>query len=173
MTLPPYEMQGTVRRNRRFGPSAILWTVFFGLLVSVGIATVGFMVWETRVEQGKQIAFLLSDRDQIQAEQDRLRGEVEAGLNRIAELEAALESANQDREDLQTDMDEFMVPREIGSPADFPIERAMAKPGETLADFATREGTTEEVLRALNPWLDGHSGGLKKFQTLWIPISGS
>jgi|GEM_PF-2882882 len=58
--------------------------------------------------------------------------------------------------------------REVRGTADFPIERAMAEAGDTVEGFAVREGTTEAVVRALNPWLDG-TETLSAWQTLWIP----
>jgi hypothetical protein len=58
--------------------------------------------------------------------------------------------------------------REGRGTADFPIQRAMAEAGDTVAGFAGREGTTEEIVRALNPWL-GEATELDGFQTLWVP----
>jgi len=70
---------------------------------------------------------------------------------------------------LQDQLDDARAPREIGGPVDFPIQRGMARAGDTLHSFAAREGTTVEVLRALNPWLAPDQSGLKGRQALWIP----
>ncbi|MBB4266647.1 LysM peptidoglycan-binding domain-containing protein [Roseospira visakhapatnamensis] len=94
----------------------------------------------------------IQDRaDDTEIELDRLR----AALERVR---AEADAARQTR--LQV--------REVRGTADFPIERAMAEAGDTVAGFAAREGTTEAVVRALNPWLDG-ADSLSAWQTLWVP----
>ncbi len=80
-------------------------------------------------------------------------------------MEIALEQARAEAESARQTR---LQVREVRGTADFPIERAMAKAGDTVIGFAAREGTTEDVLRALNPWLDG-AGTLSAWQTLWVP----
>lgn len=94
----------------------------------------------------------------------------------VAELEAALrigERLSGKVDALQADLEEArstrMEVREIRSTADFPILRAMARQGESVTDFADREGTTEPIVRALNPWLDDDTEALESWQTLWVP----
>lgn len=87
------------------------------------------------------------------------------------ERDAALAQGDALRDDIKAmerRMIETMVPREIMSSADFPVERAMGNGGERLSDFAARERTSVAVLKALNPRLD-ESAPLKPFQVLWIP----
>lgn len=90
----------------------------------------------------------------VEQERDRARADLAHERTRLADLE---------REVVET-----MVPREILSAADFPVERAMARGGETLEAFALRERTTVPVLTALNPWLKTGST-LSAYQTLWVP----
>lgn len=80
-------------------------------------------------------------------------------------MEIALEQARAEADSARRTRLEV---REVRGTADFPIERAMAEAGDTVSGFAAREGTTEAVLRALNPWLDG-ADTLSAWQTLWVP----
>lgn len=94
----------------------------------------------------------------------------------VAELEAALrigERLSGQVDALEADLEEARATRlevrEVRGTADFPILRAMAREGESVAGFAEREQTTEAIVRALNPWLEDDAEALESWQTLWVP----
>lgn len=88
-----------------------------------------------------------------------------------AHLAQQMEILLQEIGTLNIRLDETYAPREVGGMVDFPIERGMARRGDTLDAFAKREGTTIETLRALNDWLPQNDATLKLAdrQMLWIP----
>lgn len=66
-------------------------------------------------------------------------------------------------------LDGTYVATEIRGMADFPVLRGMSRRGDTVETFAKREGTTAEVILALNPWLRKRKKPLVDYQTVWIP----
>jgi hypothetical protein len=147
--------------------SAIVATLSVTAAISVG----GF-AWVAINDRDATIAEARDDLSQARARMGALEVEQE---NLLLELEAALRIGERlsDRVDtLERDLAEArgtrLEVREIRGTADFPIQRAMADAGDTVAGFAAREGTTEAVVRALNPWLEG-TETLETFQTLWVP----
>lgn len=108
-----------------------------------------------RAEQmRRQTLDLAEEVDRLDDENATLAREVEGQLETIARLKA--------------DLDDSMAPEPVGSPADFPILRGMARQGDTVASFARREKTTPDVLLALNPWLI-EADRLDHRQLIWIP----
>ena len=81
-------------------------------------------------------------------------------------LHANLEVQNAD---LKRRLDSTFVASEVRGMADFPVLRGMSRRGDTVASFAKREGTTPEVVLALNPWLKKRKKPLVDYQTVWIP----
>lgn len=70
---------------------------------------------------------------------------------------------------LRQRLDGTYVATEIRGMADFPVLRGMSRRGDTVETFAKREGTTAEVILALNPWLRKRKKPLVDYQTVWIP----
>ncbi len=126
-------------------------------------------------EQERLVDYLMADVERLQKEVELLSGESADLAAEMDDLRAekavadeALAATQKTLKDVRRNVTEEMVPREVNSTADFPIERGMAKNDESVADFAKREGTSVEVLKALNPWLDPKQP-LKRFQALWLP----
>ncbi|MCF8480843.1 MAG: LysM peptidoglycan-binding domain-containing protein [Rhodospirillum sp.] len=142
----------------------------FLIVVLASSLVIGWFWADQRLsEKDRMVDYLLSDVDQMRTDNTRL-GEENAQLSReIESLSVQVDTLKADVATAKKEADATLVPQEIGSNADFPIERGMAKGGESVETFAKREGTSIEVLRALNPWLDPKQP-LKKFQTLWLPI---
>lgn len=146
------------------------WAVAVFAVAAAGV--VAAVAWTRMQERDAHIAALQGQvadlRGQLtsaESARDGVVDELEAALRigerlsaRVDALESDLAEAQQTRLDV----------REVRGTADFPILRAMARSGDTVAAFAAREGTTEAVVRALNPWLDGATD-LDGWQTLWIP----
>lgn len=170
---------------RRAPPGMVvpLLALISGLLMVVVI--VGALVTGTLITtQKREIATLGTDIDRLRVslallEEENatlaqanaaLRAEVAAARDQASAQAAEVQATEDQIQSLRREMEETMVPRAVGSSADFPIERAMAQPGERLAAFAKREGTSVEVLKALNPWVDEDTP-LKRFQILWLPIA--
>ncbi|MQX37986.1 LysM peptidoglycan-binding domain-containing protein [Roseospira navarrensis] len=109
----------------------------------------------------EQVGTLVGERDTLVTELEAALRIGERLSKRVDALEANLAEARETRLEV----------REVRGTADFPIQRAMARAGDTVAGFAAREGATEDVVRALNPWLDG-STDLDAWQTLWVPKPG-
>jgi hypothetical protein len=133
---------------------------------------VGGLAWVVISDREATIAQARDDLSQARARAESLQVERE---NLLLELEAALrigERLSKRVDTLERDLmearDTRLEVREVRGTADFPIQRAMADAGDTVAGFAAREGTTEAVVRALNPWLEG-TETLETFQTLWVP----
>lgn len=70
---------------------------------------------------------------------------------------------------LRQRLDGTYVATEIRGMADFPVLRGMSRRGDTVKTFAKREGTTPEVILALNPWLRKRKKPMVDYQTVWIP----
>jgi hypothetical protein len=148
--------------------SAVL--AFVLVLLASSLVIGWFWATDRLAERDRMVDYLLADVDRMRGdlanlgeENSRLSEENQGLIEQVETLKATMAETKKE-------MDETMVPREIGSSADFPIERGMAREGESLATFAKREGTSVEVLKALNPWLDP-SQPLKKYQTMWLPIN--
>ena len=148
-----------------------LSAIVAALSVTAAISVGGF-AWVVISDRDAAIAEARDDLSQARARAESLQVERE---NLLLELEAALrigERLSKRVDTLERDLmearDTRLEVREVRGTADFPIERAMAEAGDTVAGFAAREGTTEAVVRALNPWLEG-AEALETFQTLWVP----
>lgn len=155
-------------------PATLLLSVFCFTVLG-GLA--GGAVWAHGRLQAKDEALraLVVEVERVRAAEAVFEEERTILLDQITAVErerdAALKRGEALREDvaaIERRMIETMVPREVLSSADFPVERAMAKDGERLSAFAARERTSSAVLKALNPWLD-ETTPLKSFQVLWIP----
>jgi len=147
-----------------------LWIVF-GLAI-LAFAGAGAYGWTTLQTHDAALADVRAERQALReniealtAERDTVVEQLEAALRigeglsaRVDQLEAELAETKATRLEV----------REVRGTADFPIQRAMARAGDTVATFAAREGTTEPVVRAINPWL-GDAKDLDGWQTLWIP----
>ncbi len=90
-------------------------------------------------------------------------------------LESTLQSVKQENTDLLSEVDslneqlaELLQPKQVSGPARFPISRVLARQGDTVSKLAQREGTTSDVIQALNPWLKGETD-LIASQAIWIP----
>jgi len=83
-------------------------------------------------------------------------------------LRTEKEAAAYQLESIAQELEINKKPIRIRSPVDFPIMRVMAKPGDTAEILAKREGSTIEVLRALNPWLENEEK-LIVGQMFWLP----
>jgi len=59
-------------------------------------------------------------------------------------------------------------PQQIDGPAQFPINRVLAREKDTVLSLASREKTTPDVIYALNPWLEDGKA-LMAGQAIWIP----
>ena len=81
-------------------------------------------------------------------------------------LHANLETQNAD---LKRRLDGTFAASEVRGMADFPVLRGMSRHGDTVESFAKREGTTPEVILALNPWLKKRKKPMVDYQTVWIP----
>ncbi|MBB4286804.1 hypothetical protein [Roseospira goensis] len=148
--------------------AAILIATLAVLTLAAGAA----VAWQALADRDAHIARLATER---QALRDQVAALEARRATLVSELEAALRIGERlsDRVDvLEADLAEARATqlevREVRGTADFPIQRAMAQAGDTVAGFADREGTTAAMVRALNPWLDG-TETLDGFQTLWIP----
>jgi LysM repeat protein len=86
-----------------------------------------------------------------------------------ATLKAQIATQEQKIKELTQSLDNTYTAVEVGGVVDFPVLRGMARPGDTVSSFAKREGTTVDILRALNPWLKDSQTTLQNRQTLWIP----
>lgn len=107
------------------------------------------------------LTVLAIENEELKAKLAALQNERDGLTRRLDAMEADLAAVTRD-------LEAALAPQEIASSADFPILRAMARRGDTVATFAAREGTTEAVVRALNPWL-GEDAGLLFGQRLWVP----
>lgn len=119
------------------------------------------------------VLYLLQQRDQaIEGLAVRVleaRREAESLDAENQELTFRIEELLGEVRTLASRLEEGYAPVEVGGPVDFPIMRAMARPGDTVAVLAAREGTTPDVVRALNPWLPGVQAKLQDRQALWVP----
>lgn len=118
---------------------------------------------------GVVLVVTVRDRDQavlaytarlrtLEAENQRLAGQMRDLLTEVRGLNRRL--------------DESYAPVEVGGRLDLPIQRAFARPGDTLARLAGREKVAPDVLRALNPWLPEGAPTevpLQDRQSLWVP----
>jgi len=153
-------------RSQSRGP----WIVFG--LATLAFAGAGAYGWTTLQTRDAALADFRAERQALRehigtltVERDAVVQELEAALRigerlsaQVDQLEAELAEASATRLEV----------REVRGTADFPIQRAMARAGDTVATFAAREGATESVVRAINPWL-GDANDLDGWQTLWIP----
>lgn len=87
---------------------------------------------------------------------------------RAAASEASLDATRSDMADVETELTELQKPQPVSGPANFPISRVLAQRGDTVAALARRQGTSPDVIYALNPWLDGATD-LIVGQAIWIP----
>jgi len=152
-------------------PRRHVWPAITAVAVAAAVGAGGY-AWMAVAERATALQDMRTEQARWQQRQRSLETERE---NLLLELEAALRIGERlsDRVDtLERDLAEARATRldvrEIRSPAEFPIERAMAEAGDTVSGFAAREGTTEAVVRALNPWLKD-AETLEAFQTLWVP----
>ncbi|WP_413203668.1 LysM peptidoglycan-binding domain-containing protein [Rhodospirillum sp. A1_3_36] len=142
----------------------------FSIVVLVSSLVIGSLwAYQRLAEKDRMVDYLLSDLDRMRTDKEQLSKENAQLSQDIETLSEQLDGLKTEVASAKKDAEDFLVPQEIGGTADFPIERGMAKGSESVATFAKREGTTIEVLKALNPWLDPNQP-LKKFQTLWIPV---
>jgi len=128
------------------------WTVII-TFVLVLIGTVGACALIVGNQRGR-ITTLQSNISVLESQNSLLRSENAAAAYQLEAITQELEINKK--------------PRRIRSPVDFPIMRVMAKPGDTVETLAEREGSTIEVLRALNPWLE-NEGELVAGQMFWLP----
>jgi len=119
-----------------------------------------------RAAQELALAKLRDNVAGLEAERDALVSELEAALLIGEQLSERVDGLQKDLEEARATR---MEVRQIRGTADFPILRAMARGGDTLAEFAVREKTSEEIVRALNPWLGDDVSTLESWQTLWVP----
>lgn len=152
--------------------------LFGALCVVLTLAMMAGSWWAGNriAEQKREIAYLTADIERLRVGLTLLEEESAALARDNAALHKSLDAAQsraatvaEEKAALEREVMETMVPREVSSSADFPVERGMARSGERLADFAARENTSVEVLKALNPWLDD-AAPMKAFQTLWLPV---
>jgi regulator of replication initiation timing len=105
--------------------------------------------------------------------------ELEMSISRLQAagmtLESTLQTVKQENADLLSEVDslneqlaELLQPKPVSGPARFPISRVLARQGDTVSKLAQREGTSSEVIQALNPWLQGTTD-LIASQAIWIP----
>jgi len=118
----------------------------------------------------RQLDGLATENGALAMENADLARHLEDTLSLSEAIQARADAAERDLRDARADASDPppLEVREVRSSADFPIERAMAKDGDTVAGFAEREGSTEAVVRALNPWLED-TRFLSARQTLWVP----
>lgn len=142
------------------------------LVVVVALGVGGAISWHAvnvrnvRLEAlGADLAKARTDIQALTDQRDTALEELDAALRINARLSARVDALGND---LAQARQTRLEVREIRGTADFPIQRAMAREGDTVVGFARREGTTEAVVRALNPWLDG-TETLESWQTLWVP----
>lgn len=128
----------------------------------VGAAAAGRWGYVLIQEKEQALASANSDlavaRDEasgLDIENDRLAAQLEELLAEVRALEKRLA--------------ESYEPVEVGGRADLPVQRAFARPGDTLERFVAREKTSVAVVRALNPWLPNGNPPLDDRQALWIP----
>ncbi|ABC22532.1 hypothetical protein F11_08920 [Rhodospirillum rubrum F11] len=149
--------------------SSVFVLVFLVVILGAGLGGGALWARHTLAEKDRLVDYLLADVERLRQSSSRLAEENSQLARDLETLRADLASEKQARAAQQTTIEESMVPREIGSKADFPVERGMARPGESVSDFAKREKTSVSVLKALNPWLD-EAKPLQHYQTLWLPI---
>lgn len=151
-------------------PSLAVAVLTTAVVALIGAGAYGWTVLsECRDARAAQAEALEKARVQIasqKAEHETLVAELEAALRIGERLSGKVDALQADLEEARSTR---MEVREIRSTADFPILRAMARQGESVADFADREETTEAIVRALNPWLDDETEALESWQTLWVP----
>lgn len=97
----------------------------------------------------------------VQRDAQRLDEENQSLAKQIEQLQLDLEKSTQQ-------LDSTYVAVEVGGAVDFPILRGMAREGDTLKSFSTREGVAPDVLKALNPWVTD-TVVFKNRQILWMP----
>lgn len=155
--------------QRRRSSGLIVAVLAPALALGAGIGVYG---WKVLQDREAAVADLRAERQDLSArlatvtaERDTLVAELEAALRIGEDLSLRVDALQADLAEARSTRLEV---REVRGTADFPIERAMARGGDTVAAFAEREGTTEAVVRALNPWL-GETATLDGFQTLWVP----
>ncbi|WP_155976152.1 hypothetical protein [Novispirillum itersonii] len=123
---------------------------------------------------GTKVALDLRDRNAritaLEAELDQARQQIAAAEVSLSERATQLAVTEKEKADLAKKLDNSYAAVPVGGRVDFPIMRGMAREGDTVATFAKREGTTPDVVIALNPWLKGQKGGqLADRASLWIP----
>lgn len=119
------------------------------LLVGLVVLVVG------HIRALEQDLSVMSERSRV------LEREVEA-------KDAALNVARSDMAHVEAELLELQKPQAVNGPANFPISRVLAQRGDTVAMLARRQGTSPDVIYALNPWLEGASD-LIVGQAIWIP----
>lgn len=122
---------------------------------------------------GAKLMTDLKDRDArlsvLTEELERSRQQLAAQEVALSERTTALAVTEQEKAALTQKLDSTYAAVDVGGRVDFPVLRGMARGGDTVAVFAKREGTTPDVVMALNPWLKTHKGPLADRASLWIP----
>lgn len=122
---------------------------------------------------GTKVALDLRDRNAritaLEAELEQTRQRLAATEVSLSERSTQLAVTEKEKADLTKKLDASYAAVSVGGRVDFPVLRGMAREGDTVATFAKREGTTPDVVLALNPWLKGHKGALADRASLWIP----
>lgn len=122
---------------------------------------------------GTKVALDLRDRNAritaLEAELEQTRQQLAATEASLSERTTHLAVTEKEKADLTKKLDASYMAVSVGGRVDFPVLRGMARGGDTVATFAKREGTTPDVVIALNPWLKAHKGPLADRASLWIP----
>ena len=90
---------------------------------------------------------------------------LELVIDKHVEKNASLSSIVREQE---IELNGLYRPKQIDGPAQFPINRVLAREKDTVLSLASREKTTPDVIYALNPWLEG-GALLRVGQAIWIP----
>lgn len=120
-----------------------------GVLLLAGLASLGTGWLAVSLQDSKR------ETVQLEGENARLAQQLEGLLQEVSGLKKQLDSS--------------YAAVDVGGSVDFPVQRGMARAGDTVETFARREGTTVEVVRALNPRLSSAAAALANRETVWLP----
>lgn len=151
-------------RRHNTKPSHMLKTVRIALLTCLVLGSTGSALFLKDALREKQSTL-----------EAMITRNIEAGTHiteleyRISELEGRITDLAEYNANLNNRLEATFAPTEVRGMADFPVLRGMARQGDTVDSFARREGTTPDIILALNPWLRDQRQAMADYQTVWIP----
>lgn len=159
----PRTASGPSSETPSFSPPG--WGLKAALLIAIAAVILMVGLLKIAIEKRDHVIInLASSLQQSRTDIGRLESE-------NAQLAMQMETLLQEIGTLNARLDDSYTPRDIGGMVDFPVQRGMARRGDTLESFARREGTTVATVRELNDWLPDDTSALKLAdrQMLWIP----